>query len=338
MSIIEIKNLSKIFHASSGQNLLALNNISLQIAEGEVQGIIGMSGAGKSTLIRCLVGLEKPTSGEILFRGENIVNLSDQRLRDYRSKIGMVFQNFHLFPCRTVAENIAYPMELYYVPKEVQKKRITELLGLVHLEHKRDVYPARLSGGEKQRIGIARALANHPDILFCDEATSALDATTMGSLLELLRELNQKLGVTIVAITHQLEVVKQICSHVAVLSHGEIVEKGSVAAIFNLPKHAVTRQLLQSELPSLPADILAAGQRAQDLYRLTFQGSSVKHPIISQLLRSHNVEVNILQANIDGFQTTTIGFLLIELLGEESDCAQALQFLSNNHIHWEKVV
>lgn len=231
MPIIEIIDVVKQFNSHR-----ALDHVRLKIEEGEILGVIGMSGAGKTTLMRCLIGLEKPSSGQILFRGEDLVAYSQKQLSNYRQKIGMVFQHFHLFPSRTVAENIAYPMEIHGVPCETIQQRTTELLDLVNLTDKREAYPALLSGGEKQRIAIARALANQPEILFCDEPTSALDPQSVESLLSLLRELNAKLGLTIVIITHQWDVVKQICSTVALLSQGTVKEQSSTADFFNNKK------------------------------------------------------------------------------------------------------
>jgi D-methionine transport system ATP-binding protein len=230
MPLIEIKQLSKRFPLANG-NLQALCDVNMAIDAGEILSIVGMSGAGKSTLLRCLIGLEKPTHGKILFHGDDIVNYSPAELSAYRKKIGVVFQNYHLFPARSVAENIAYPMEIHGTTAEARNARIDELLKLVHLESKRDSYPARLSGGEKQRIAIARALANRPEILFCDEPTSALDPKSIDSLLELLKELNTTLGLTIIIITHQWEVVKALCTKVALLSKGSLVQQGTVAEL-----------------------------------------------------------------------------------------------------------
>lgn len=235
MPIIEINDVSKLFPLSSSSPRAhqALSNINLAVESGEILGIVGMSGAGKSTLMRCLTGLEKPSQGEILFHGEDIVSFSQQQLCHYRKKIGVVFQNFHLFPARTVARNIAYPMEIHGVSQEAIQIRVEELLKRVHLENKRDVYPTCLSGGEKQRIAIARALANQPEILFCDEPTSALDPKSIESLLAFLQELNTLLGLTIIIITHQWEVVKAICSKVAVLSNGVLIEQSNVAELLS---------------------------------------------------------------------------------------------------------
>jgi D-methionine transport system ATP-binding protein len=229
MPIIEIKGVSKNFPSSNSSPHQVLCDISFGIEPGEIHGITGKSGAGQSTLMRCLVGLEKPSQGNIIFQGEDIVCFSEKQLISYRKSVGMVFQHYNLFPSRTVAQNIAYPMEIHGVNFKVQQQRIEELLCLVHLESKRDVYPTCLSGGEKQRVAIARALANNPKILFCDEATSALDLETMTSLISLFKKLNRQLGLTIIAITHQVDFVKQICSKITTLSHGKLVINGDDA-------------------------------------------------------------------------------------------------------------
>lgn len=238
MPIIEIKAVSKIFPPANAAEkpYQALNNIHLSVEPGEILGIVGMSGAGKSTLMRCLIGLEKPSKGQILFHEQDINADKTSSLSHYRKKIGMVFQNFHLFPAKTLAENIAYPMEIQGVRPADCQRRVDELLKLVHLEHKRNAYPSSLSGGQKQKIAIARALANQPEVLFCDEPTSALDPKSIESLLGLLKELNKKLGLTIILITHQWEVVKEICTHVAVLCQGCLVEKGAIGQFIG-PSH-----------------------------------------------------------------------------------------------------
>lgn len=332
-SIIEIKNLAVRFPGPEGKFHEALTDLSLNIHKGEIYGIIGMSGAGKSTLIRCLIGLQKPTAGEICFQGNDIVTFSESQLRAYRQKIGMVFQNFHLFPSRTVGENVAFAMEIHNVCRKIQNKRIDDVLELVNLSHKKNVYPSCLSGGEKQRVGIARALVNQPDILFCDEATSALDPKTMGSLLDLLQQLNERLGVTIIAITHQMEVVKQICTKVAVLSSGRLVEEGKIEDLFSSPKNMATRQLLHAQLPDIPVSL--SGENRLELFRISFKGASVKEPIISRLLKLFNVEINILQANIDSFQKVVFGELIVEIAGDEEEKDKALAYLKQNHISWE---
>lgn len=253
--LLQIKKLSKTFKGKD-RLVSALSDVSIEVEKGEVFGIIGLSGAGKSTLIHALGLLERPTSGEIFFAGENLTTMKKKPLRNYRKKIGMIFQQFNLLSSRTVFENIAYPLEIVSIPKNKQQSRIEELLELVNLSDKKNAYPSELSGGEKQRVGIARALANHPDLLLCDEATSALDPKTTKEILNLLRKLNRDLGLTIVLITHEMDVIKQICQKVAVLEDGEVVESGRVSEVFADPKHPTTKSFLKQAHHELPAQLL----------------------------------------------------------------------------------
>lgn len=341
--IIEFRNISKFFRAVGGSEKnplnghLALSDIQLSVYPKDVFGIIGMSGAGKSTLMRCLLGLENLSSGGIFFHDRSIDLMSAVGLQEYRKKIGMIFQQFNLFPSRTAAANVAYPMEISGVPLEKRQQRVLELLQLVGLEHKKDAYPSSLSGGEKQRIGIARALANRPEILICDEATSALDPGTMRSILSLLQELNRTLGVTIIAITHQLDAVKQMCTKVGVLSQGKLVEQGLVADVFANPKHQATKQLLLGELPSLPEIVYDQKKEFARLYRLNFNGQEAREPIISRMLKRFDVEVNILQASLDSFQKVVLGVLVVEFIGAFSEVERALAYLKENQVHCEEM-
>lgn len=328
MNLIEIKNLSKSF----GKHTHAIKNLNLIIPQGSIYGIIGMSGAGKSTLLRCLTGLEIPTSGSIFIDGKLIAAAHFPLLRQ---QMGMVFQHFQLFSSRNVAKNIAYPLEIRGISKPQIDERVAELLALVGLEHKKDHYPNQLSGGEKQRVGIARALAHNPRLLLCDEPTSALDTKTTRSILQLLHSLNQKLGLTIILITHQLETVKQICQRVAVLSHGEIVEEGTVLDIFTSPHHAITRQLLHLGIDQIPADLLFHDNPSKKLIRLGFQGENAKQPIISQLIKHYDVEANILGGGLDYLQQTVIGSLFVELSGDPDNLKQAIDFLHQQKVHCE---
>lgn len=333
MSQIKIINLTKSFTKKSSH--YALDHICLDISKGEIFGIIGMSGAGKSTLMRCLTGLEKPDQGEIIINGEEITKKSKSELIPFRQKFGMVFQHFNLFSSRTVSENIAYPMELFGIPKSRQAERIKELLQLVGLTGKENTYPALLSGGEKQRVGIARALANNPEILFCDEATSALDPKTTQSILDLMLELNQKLGLTIVVITHQLEVIKKICSRVAVLSKGKLVEEGEITQIFTHPKHEVTKHLVYSAIDRIPKDLLDKLSAGNTLVLLNFEGEYAEKPLVSKMIKKFEVEVNFLQGSLDAIKTTIIGNLLVEFSGQKEEIAKAIQFLKEHHVNCE---
>lgn len=332
--LIEIKDLSKKF----GNHTFALNKLSMSIKEGSIVGIIGMSGAGKSTLLRCLTGLEKPCSGSILFEGKELVSSFSEDKLKLRQQLGLVFQHFHLFSSRTAAENIAYPLEIRGISKELIKKKVTELLSLVGLAEKGNHYPNQLSGGEKQRVGIARALAHDPKLLLCDEPTSALDPKTTRSILQLLQKLNKQLGLTIVLITHQMEAVKQICEEVAVLSQGSVVERGSVITIFTKPQHEVTRHLLQLGRDHIPQEMLQAHDEKKQLIRLSFEGEQAKQPVLSHLIRRFDVDANILWGQLDRVQNQIIGSLVVELEGEPSNIQDALEYVQKLKISYEVLV
>lgn len=252
--MIQIKDLSKIYNTDSGQ-FKALENINLTIEDGDIFGIIGMSGAGKSTLLRCLNLLERPTSGEIIIDGEEITKFTGSQLLELRRHMGMVFQKFNLLTQRTVRDNVAYPLEICKVPKAEREKRVDELLELVDLSSKADNYPSQLSGGQQQRVSIARALANNPKIILCDEPTSALDSLTTNSLLQLLKSINKKLGVTIVLITHEMSVVRKICNRVAVINDAHIIEEGDVSEVFKNPREKMTKLLLSDMLGIDPEEV-----------------------------------------------------------------------------------
>lgn len=331
--IIEVQRLSKRF--SKHNNLFVLKDVEFSVEPGDIFGIIGASGAGKSTLMRCLTGLEKPTAGSIVIEGTDIAALPPHDLIPFRQRIGMVFQQFNLFPSRTVAENIAFPMEIHGMTKREQEKRIDELLNIVNMKQKKHAYPSTLSGGEKQRIGIARALANRPHILFCDEATSALDPTSTRMILKLLQQLNEQLKLTIVVITHQLETVKQICNRMAVISKGEFVEQGDVADIFAKPLNVATKQLLHPLAEQLPEEFLKGISPHRRLINLTFKGDQAKQPIISRLIKECDIEVNILLAGIDIFQKTVLGSLVIELKGSPMEIDRAIDFLEGHLVDCE---
>jgi D-methionine transport system ATP-binding protein len=329
--IIRINNVSMRFgHVS------ALKNINFSVKRGEIFGIIGMSGAGKSTLIRCLTCLEKPTDGQIFLDTEELTQLSGKELRSARKKIGMIFQHFNLFSARTAFENVTYPLEIDHVSAVERARRARELLSLVNLKGKENHYPAQLSGGEKQRVAIARALARTPHLLLCDEATSALDPRTTHSILELLEKLNEKLALTIVLITHEMEVIKHICSHVAVLEHGEIVEQGTTASLFSAPRHSTTKRFLQNLTHTIPEHFLPK-EEGQELLRLSFTGRSAGQPVISRLIREHDVEVNILLGGIDVLKNETVGNLVIALSGSQQERLKVCQFLEKHGVLWEKV-
>ena len=290
--MIELHNISKTFEGAGGK-VDALHNINLTIEDGDIYGIIGMSGAGKSTLVRCINMLERPTGGEVIIDGVNIGELSPAALREARRSITMIFQGFNLLMQKNCLKNICFPMELAGIPKEEAKARATELLKLVGLPDKAKAYPAQLSGGQQQRIAIARALATNPKVLLCDEATSALDPNTTHAILELIRDINKKLGITVIIITHQMSVVEEICSHVAILDNGEVVEEGAVGTVFASPKSAAARRLV---FPN-GADDQVSNPHKEKRLRVIFSGAqAASMPLISSMAIEMNILVNIVSA------------------------------------------
>lgn len=331
---VEASHLSKNFYKKN-ELFSALSDISFSVQRGEVFGIMGQSGAGKSTLLRCLASLDRPSSGTIHIGAQEISSLSGNAIRLYRKKVGMIFQHFNLLSSKTVAENIALPMQLEGRSKEEIEKKVDDLLFLVGLTHRKEAFPSRLSGGEKQRVGIARALSLSPEILFCDEATSALDPKMTKEILQLLKELNKKLNLTIILITHQMEVIKMICHTVAVIDKGQIVEMGAVSEVFSNPKHPTTKHFLQNAIHELPEDVLKKMPSNKHILRLYFKGESAKEPIITQLIKNCDVSINILLGWIDALQDTTIGTLTIEISGHETNRNKALSLLQEYGIRYE---
>lgn len=332
--MIEIRDLSKNYHRA-GRMVAALRKITLSIKQGDIYGIIGPSGAGKSTFIRCLAGLIRPTSGEVLFQGGSISQMEKAELRGIQKKIGMIFQHFHLFSSRTAAANVAYPLEIAGIPKEEREKRVDELLRLVGLFSKKEVFPSHLSGGEKQRVGIARALANHPPVLLCDEATSSLDPRTTRDILDLLKRVHEQLGVTIVLITHDMEVIKRICHKVAVIADGAIVEAGLTIDVFADPQHAITQKLIQSTSHDIPQEFFKKPSPNRKLLRLRFKGHVSSEPIISHIVKQYHVDANILLGWMDRLQTLVIGTLILEITGSPEGIQSALHYLEQKQVHYE---
>ena len=320
--MIEIRQLCKTF-AGAEEEIVALNDINLTINDGEIFGIIGLSGAGKSTLVRCINLLEKPTSGEVIVDGKSLTKLSQKELRQERKKMSMIFQGFNLLMQKTALENICFPMELNGLAGEAawRKKRARELLEIVGLPDKANAYPSQLSGGQKQRVAIARALASDPKVLLCDEATSALDPTTTQSILALLKELNRSLGVTVVVITHEMRVVQQICTRVAILDHGVIQEEGDVAEIFSNPRTEAGRRLVMPEGKKI--HVLPDNR----LVRLVFNGASAGEPIISTLGVQQGILVNIISADTRSIGDETFGEMVLGLPQDETEAARALIYL-----------
>lgn len=338
--MIEINQVNKVFYQGS-KEIPALVDINLHIPQGEIFGVIGSSGAGKSTLIRCVNMLEAPTSGSVLVDGLDLTKLSPKELGQARRNIGMIFQHFNLLSSRTVFDNVALPLELAQTPTSEIEQRVTELLDLVGLADKRDTYPANLSGGQKQRVAIARALASKPKVLLCDEATSALDPATTKSILELLKTINQQLNLTILIITHEMDVVKNICDKVAIIGGGRLVEQGLVSDIFAHPKTELAQEFIRSTLDlSIPEDYKARLHATQvegsvPLVRLEFTGSTIDAPVISQLSRKFNVDVSILNSDIDYAGGVRFGLMVAELFGEKELVEQSVTFLKEHNIKVE---
>jgi D-methionine transport system ATP-binding protein len=304
----------------------AVDDVSLSIGKGEVFGIVGYSGAGKSSLLRCLNLLEKPTGGKIFIEGEELTALNAKQLRKARQKIGMIFQHFHLVSSKTVFENIAFSLKAAGVPKIKTKKRVEELLDLVGLADKKDDYPSQLSGGQKQRVGIARALANNPTVLLCDEATSALDPSTTQSILKLLKEINKKLGLTIVLITHEMEVVKEICDRMAIMQDGKVIEEGLVYDIFAAPKQPLTRNFIESVLQfEIPRTVLE--KRRGEIIKIQFKGSIAEEAVVSDVFQKFNVKGNILHGKIEYIQEVPLGIFIMEIIGDKAEIKAAIDYI-----------
>ena len=300
MSEIEVKHLTKTFE-QKGIVVEALKDINLNIEAGDIYGIIGMSGAGKSTLVRCLNYLEKPTDGQVIIAGQDLGALSEKELRKQRSDIAMIFQHFNLLMQKNVLDNVCFPLLIQKVNKKEAKERARELLQIVGLSEKEKAYPAQLSGGQKQRVAIARALASNPKILLCDEATSALDPQTTASILDLLKQINKDLGITIVIITHQMAVIREICNRVAIIEHGVLVENGLVEDIFNHPKSQAARELILRDLPELGENVntpeLPERIQTDRKLRIVFSENSAFEPVIANMIFKFNTPVNILRAD-----------------------------------------
>lgn len=309
--MITLKNVNKVYP----NGLHAVKDVSLNIKKGDIFGIIGLSGAGKSSLIRLINRLEETTSGEIYINNENIITLNKKELLERRKKIGMIFQHFNLISSRTVEENIAFSLEIAKWDKKNVSKRVQELLEIVGLEDKAKYYPSQLSGGQKQRVSIARALANNPDILLSDEATSALDPKTTKSILDLIRKIQEKFGLTVVMITHQMEVVREICNKVAIMSDGRVVEEGGVHHIFTEPKADITKELISHISNQTDEEVDYLKTKGNKIIRVKFIGNTVKEPVISKIIKEYSIDVSILGGSIDNLSTIKVGHLNLELSG-----------------------
>ena len=321
--MITLENVNKVY--SNG--LHAVKDVNLKVNEGDIFGIIGLSGAGKSSLIRLINRLEEPTSGKIFIKGENILEFDKKQLLERRKKIGMIFQHFNLLSSRTVEENVAFALEIANWNKNEIKERVAMLLDIVGLSDKAKYYPSQLSGGQKQRVSIARALANNPDILLSDEATSALDPKTTKSILELIKEIQKKFSLTVLMITHQMEVVKEICNKVAIMSDGKIVEEGRVHHIFAEPKNEITKELISYVHQQTDTEIDYLHHKGKKIVKVKFIGTSTQEPIISKVIKEYGIDISVLGGTIDKLATMNIGHLYLELDGDLSAQDKAIELM-----------
>ncbi len=341
--MIRLENVSKTF-TDSNKEVHAVNNVSLTINDGDIFGIIGFSGAGKSTLVRCINLLEKPTEGKVFVDDAEITALSGKDLRKARKKIGMIFQHFNLMPSRTIFGNVAYPLRGSGLSKEEIKEKVHHLLELVGISEKENAFPSQLSGGQKQRVAIARALANDPNILLCDEATSALDPQTTKSILKLLQQLNRTLGITVVVITHEMAVVKEICNRVAVMDHGDVVEEGEVFHVFASPKEPLTRSFIKTtsnlqkieELIEADSPVVAT-KKGELIVRLTYVEKNTSEPLISTVTQKFGIILNIVFADVEIVQNAPIGGTVAIVSGEGSRIDEALQYLRDKNVGVEVI-
>ena len=326
--MIEFRNVSKEFEAKD-RKVEALKNVTLKIEKGDIYGIIGFSGAGKSTLLRVINALEKPTSGEVFVDGEDINKLPAKALRAKRKRIGMIFQQFNLLETKTVYENVALPLRLNKVPKDQIRKKVEEILEFVELSDKRDVYPSKLSGGQKQRVGIARALATEPTILLSDEATSALDPKTTTAILQLLKKINRELHITIVLITHEMNVIQSVCNHVAVID------------VFSEPREIITKNFVKTVIPdSVPDKLIKSIQsdtRNYKILRLKFLDSDSTESVLAVINKRYDVETNILFANISEIQDTILGIIIVQVIGSPAEISKAQSYLKSQKVGYQEV-
>ncbi|WGE32434.1 methionine ABC transporter ATP-binding protein MetN [Actinobacillus genomosp. 2] len=338
--MIQLKNISKQFEVK-GKKITALDNVNLEVPKGTIYGVIGASGAGKSTLIRCVNLLERPTIGSVIVDGQDLTAMSEKELILARRNIAMIFQHFNLLASHTVYENIALPLTLSNTPKDQIEKKVNELIELVGLTERKDVYPSNLSGGQKQRVAIARALASDPHVLLCDEATSALDPATTQSILQLLKDINKRLGLTILLITHEMEVVKRICDRVAVIDKGQLIESGSVSEIFSNPKTELAQKFIQStfhyELPAEYTEQLSEHPtpNGKPIIKFEFTGRSVDAPLLSTASKKFGIDFSILMSQIDYAGGVKFGFVIAEVTGNNDSIAEAKFYLMDNNVKVE---
>ena len=338
--MIEFIDVDKTYQGSDA-SIHALDNINFKVDTGEIYGVVGYSGAGKSTLIRCVNQLERASAGQVIVDGKDLTTLEPAELRVTKKRIGMIFQHFNLLNSKTIYTNVAMPLILNRTPKNEIKKRVTELLDFVGLSDKASQYPDQLSGGQKQRVGIARALATNPSILLCDEATSALDPQTTESILELLRKINKEYNITILLITHEMSVIRDVCHKVAVMENGKIIERGSVFDVFTNPQTETGRRfvntVMQTELPNYVEELIEDSGSSQFIYRINFISKLAVKPYLSQISKLYDLDVNVLFGNITELQGVPFGNLIVQFDGAEDELKKALLYLDENNVQYSEV-
>ena len=338
--MISIHNLTKEFNYNK-QKVTALENVTLTIEKRDIFGIIGFSGAGKSRLLRMINALEVPTTGYVEIDGVNINSLSFNELRKIRKRIGMVFQQFNLLNAKSVYDNVAIPLVLNGVPKKTIDKKVKSLLAIVDLSDKANAYPDELSGGQKQRVGIARALATDPSILLCDEATSALDPDTTESILQLLERVNRELGITIVIVTHEIDVIQKICNRVAVMEKGHLIEEGSVLQVFSKPKHNTTKRFVRTvipdEIPTTVKHTLACEKREYTILKMNFLGSNTTDNVLHHINKIYDLETSVLFATVTELEHTVLGVFIVQFIGNDLEVGKVKEYLLSQAVDWEEV-
>lgn len=339
--MIQFMDISKTFQTKK-DTIHALNHVSLTIDDGDVFGIIGFSGAGKSTLLRMVNALEVPTTGHVEIDGKNIDALSHKELRGVRKKIGMVFQQFNLLESKSVYDNIAIPLRLNKADTVQIRNTVMKLLQFVNLEDKADVYPGQLSGGQKQRVGIARALATNPSILLCDEATSALDPETTDNILQLLERINKELHITILIVTHEIQVIQRICNKVAVMEHGQVVEQGSVLDVFSNPQQNITKRFIQSVIPdTIPNTVIEKIRAQKDNYKIVkvrFLGDKATDNVLYEINQTFDVQTNVLFASVNELQKNVLGIFILQIIGTDTAIQHVMDYIGNKGLQWQEVI
>lgn len=339
--MIQFMDISKTFQTKK-DTIHALNHVSLTIDDGDVFGIIGFSGAGKSILLRMVNALEVPTTGHVEIDGKNIDALSHKELRGVRKKIGMVFQQFNLLESKSVYDNIAIPLRLNKADTVQIRNTVMKLLQFVNLEDKADVYPGQLSGGQKQRVGIARALATNPSILLCDEATSALDPETTDNILQLLERINKELHITILIVTHEIQVIQRICNKVAVMEHGQVVEQGSVLDVFSNPQQNITKRFIQSVIPdTIPNTVIEKIRAQKDNYKIVkvrFLGDKATDNVLYEINQTFDVQTNVLFASVNELQKNVLGIFILQIIGTDTAIQHVMDYIDNKGLQWQEVI